>query len=96
MDEPPVRYWVMGANEWRTGADWPLPETRWTKYYLSSWERLTTEAPRPNSETNAAAPQPDVFSQMPPTQTMKVERLRYMTDPLPHDLMISWSPGRSP
>ena len=35
MDEPPVRYWVMGANEWRTGADWPLPETRWTKYYLS-------------------------------------------------------------
>ena len=89
MDEPPVRYWVMGANEWRTGADWPLPETRWTKYYLSSWERLTTEAPRPNSETNAAAPQPDVFSQMPPTQTMKVERLRYMTDPLPHDLLVA-------
>ena len=27
MDEPPVRYWVMGANEWRTGEDWPLPET---------------------------------------------------------------------
>ena len=25
MDEPPVRYWLMGANEWRTGTDWPLP-----------------------------------------------------------------------
>ena len=25
MDEPPVKYWVMGASEWRTGEDWPLP-----------------------------------------------------------------------
>ena len=40
MDEPAVRYWVMGANEWRTGTDWPLPETQWTKFYLNSWERL--------------------------------------------------------
>ena len=24
MQEPPVTYWVMGANEWRHGADWPL------------------------------------------------------------------------
>ena len=35
MDEPPVRHWLMGANEWRTGQDWPLPETQWKKYYLS-------------------------------------------------------------
>ena len=28
MDEPPVRYWLMGANEWRSGQDWPLPEAR--------------------------------------------------------------------
>ena len=27
MDEKPVRYWVMGANEWRTANDWPLPQT---------------------------------------------------------------------
>ena len=42
MNEPPVRYWVMGANEWRAGTDWPLPETQWTKLYLTSWERLRT------------------------------------------------------
>ena len=24
-------YWVMGANQWRTGEDWPLPETQWTQ-----------------------------------------------------------------
>jgi putative CocE/NonD family hydrolase len=24
-DEPPVRYFVMGANQWRTAAQWPPP-----------------------------------------------------------------------
>jgi len=43
MNEPPVRYWVMGANQWRTASDWPVPETQWTKLYLSSWERLTPD-----------------------------------------------------
>ena len=44
-EEPPVKYWVMGANEWRTASDWPVPETQWTKLYLSSWERLTPDTP---------------------------------------------------
>ena len=89
LDEPPVRYWVMGANEWRTGQDWPLPETQWTKYFLSTWERMTTQEPAPLSKTNAVARQPDVFAQMPLTQTMKIERLRYMTDPLPSDVLVA-------
>ena len=32
--------------------------------------------------------EPDVFTQMPLTRTVKVERLRYMTDPLPHDVDV--------
>src|ERR1700688_2728109 len=88
MDEPPVRYWLMGANEWRTGTDWPLPETQWTKYYLSHWETLSTDPPRPLSELGAAAREPDVFTQMPVTRTTKIERLRYMTDPLPRDVIV--------
>ncbi len=87
MDEPPVRYWLMGANAWRTGSDWPLPETKWTKFYLSHWETLTTEPPRENG--GEALRQPDVFTQMPLTKTDKVERLRYMTAPLPEDLTIA-------
>ena len=38
MDEPPVRYHVMNApkdNEWRTASEWPLPEQKPTKYYLT-------------------------------------------------------------
>jgi uncharacterized protein len=88
MDEPPVRYWLMGANEWRTGTDWPLPETQWRKLYLSSWERLTSSLPRPADQTGRAAREPDVFTQMPLNRTAKVERLRYMTEPLAEDLTV--------
>src|SRR6266446_585584 len=28
-NDPPVRFWVMGANEWRSASDWPPPETQW-------------------------------------------------------------------
>ena len=34
MKEPPVDYFVMGANEWRTAAAWPPPSTT-ARYYLS-------------------------------------------------------------
>jgi uncharacterized protein len=88
MDEPPVRYWLMGANEWRTGKDWPLPETQWRKLYLSNWERLTPNPPRPAAETGRAGREPDVFTQMPLKKTMKVERLRYMTEPFAEDLTV--------
>ena len=86
MDEPPVRYWVMGANEWRSAADWPLPETQWTKFYLNSWERLQTDAVHA-VERRGELP-PDAFVQMPPTQTNAVQKLRYLTDPLPNDVLV--------
>src|SRR6201987_1018049 len=63
MDEPPVRYWLMGTNEWRTGADWPLPEREGRKLYLSTGERLTPTPPHPAGETGRAAREPDVFTQ---------------------------------
>jgi len=34
--EPPVRIFVMGINQWRDEQDWPLPDTRYTPYYLHS------------------------------------------------------------
>ncbi len=87
MNEPPVRYHVMGANEWRSGNDWPLPETQWTMLYLNSWERLTAE-PFAASSVDEFVP-PDLFVQMPPTQTNRIEKLRYHFDPLPEDLLIA-------
>ena len=86
MNEPPVKIWVMGANEWRYGDDWPLPETQWTKLYLHSWERLRREPFTPSSRD--ASPEPDSFVQMPPTQTNTIQRLRYMTAPLAEDTLV--------
>jgi putative CocE/NonD family hydrolase len=86
MNEPPVKVWVMGANQWRYGDDWPLPETQWTKYYLHSWERLRREPFTPSA--HEAYEEPDGFIQMPPTQTNTIQRLRYMTDPLPEDTLM--------
>ncbi len=47
MKEPPVNYYVMGANEWRTAAAWPPPSTA-TRYYLSGTE-LTLTVPADKS-----------------------------------------------
>jgi len=47
--EPPVKIFVMGANEWRFESEWPLARTRFTEYYIHSdgskdgW--LNTELP---------------------------------------------------
>ena len=35
-DEPPVRIFLMGANEWRDEQDWPLAGTDWQEWYLHS------------------------------------------------------------
>ncbi|MFN8487580.1 MAG: CocE/NonD family hydrolase [Caldilineaceae bacterium] len=40
--EPPVRIFVMGINQWRDEQDWPLPDTRYTPYYLHSGGRANT------------------------------------------------------
>ena len=87
LDEPPVTYWLMGANAWREAADWPLPQTQWTKLYLNSWERLSEEPYLPASNDDFVPP--DSFVQMPPTQTNHVEKLRYLTDPLGEDVEVA-------
>jgi putative CocE/NonD family hydrolase len=35
-DDPPVRFFAMGAGEWREVSDWPPPGVRLTDYFLSS------------------------------------------------------------
>jgi putative CocE/NonD family hydrolase len=89
MQEPRVRYWLMGANEWRTGDSWPLPQTEWVEFYLADWEKLTTRSPSARAEVGAASMEPDVFTQMPLKKTTSVARLRYLTEPLSKDLTVA-------
>lgn len=41
-NEAPVRYFVMGANQWRTAREWPLPGVTMTRFYLSSGGHANT------------------------------------------------------
>lgn len=34
MEEPPIRLFILGTGEWKSASEWPLPETRWTPFYL--------------------------------------------------------------
>lgn len=34
MDEPPIRIFVTGTGQWKETTEWPLPETKWTPFYL--------------------------------------------------------------
>lgn len=36
MDEPKVKIFVMGINKWREAETWPLPNTKYTPYYIHS------------------------------------------------------------
>jgi putative CocE/NonD family hydrolase len=42
LDEPPVRVFVMGKNQWRTADDWPVPGTRMVPYYLHGGGRANS------------------------------------------------------
>ena len=53
-NDPPVHVFVMGENAWHAEEDWPLPQTEWTNYYVTSGSGanssggdgvLTTEPP---------------------------------------------------
>ena len=48
MDEPPVRLFVMGTNQWKAAEDWPVPETRWTPFYLHENNLLSEHEHWPN------------------------------------------------
>jgi len=34
MDEPDIRLFVMNTDDWKEAKEWPLPETKWTPFYL--------------------------------------------------------------
>lgn len=42
LDEPPIKIFVMGRNEWRHEREWPLARTAWTPFYLHSGGRANT------------------------------------------------------
>ncbi len=51
MDEPPVKLFVMGANEWKMADDWPVPGTKWIPFNLHPGGILCEVEPWPDAPT---------------------------------------------
>ncbi|MDQ3612593.1 MAG: CocE/NonD family hydrolase, partial [Actinomycetota bacterium] len=54
----PVRLFVMGIDQWRDEQDWPLPDTEYTDYFLSSSGRANTADG--NGTLSPTGPGPDL------------------------------------
>ena len=55
--EPAVRLFVMGANRWREASEWPVPGTRFTRYYFHS--RGQANSAYGNGTLSTVLPGPD-------------------------------------
>lgn len=53
MDEPPVQLFVDGTGEWKDAAQWPLPETRFTPFYLHDGGLLSEREPFRGADTSS-------------------------------------------
>jgi putative CocE/NonD family hydrolase len=73
-DFAPVRYFVMGANEWREADAWPIPGTDHQRWYLHS-----------RGQANSAAGD-GVLSRDEPTASESPDQFAYD----PHDPVPSW------
>ena len=48
---PRVDYFLMGADRWKSAPGWPLPDTRWTRYYFSGNGDIVTRAGKLSTAT---------------------------------------------
>jgi len=51
MTEPPVQVFIVGANEWKSAEEWPIPGTRFTPFYLHAGGLLSEHEFWPNEGT---------------------------------------------
>ena len=84
MDEPPITIFVQGINQWRYETEWPLAETKWTRFFLREGGKLSTEPPHHTA-------QPQVFKNDPWADASKghVPKAIFETDPLKQNVEVT-------
>jgi putative CocE/NonD family hydrolase len=96
--DPPVRLFVMGANNWREARDWPVPSSPMA-YFLRAGGRLSTEAPgaAESADTYVSDPMhpvedPHFEAGLGPHDQRPLESRRdvlvYSTPPLDEDVLV--------
>lgn len=58
LDEPAVRLFVPGTGEWQCAQEWPLPQTRWTEFYLHQAGLLSEHDSFPWDQSTSFADSP--------------------------------------
>ncbi|MSQ53192.1 MAG: CocE/NonD family hydrolase [Betaproteobacteria bacterium] len=48
LDEAPINVFIVGTGEWKSSKEWPIPDTRWTPFYLHSGGLLSEHEHWPN------------------------------------------------
>ncbi|HEY1352482.1 MAG TPA: CocE/NonD family hydrolase [Ktedonobacteraceae bacterium] len=94
-EQPPVRYWLMGAECWKSATDWPLPHARTRRLYLATGpepgadaHRLQAEAPaEQNSLAFAAIPRGMLYPRELEKYTPQV--LTYLGEPWEAETEVS-------
>lgn len=94
-DQPAVRYWVQGANAWRTASDWPIPGADKQRFYLatrseSSLEEQVLQKGVPTQETShsfVAIPRGMLYPKT--LDTYEAQIMRYATQPFEKDTEIT-------
>jgi predicted acyl esterase len=81
MDEPPIKLYVTGINQYRFVEKWPLPGTEWVKCYPRRWEGLLFEP-------ELYQPEPDCFLQQPLHVSTKRDSVKYISPPVPENLEV--------
>jgi len=82
MDEPPIKIFVMGVNQFRYENEWPLARTAWTKLYLRPMGRLS-------DQPETVMDEPHCFVQMPPRMTNVMQSLKYTSPPLAQPIEVT-------
>lgn len=80
-DDSPVQIFVMGSNVWRGEADWPLPDTTYSRFYLHSDGRA------------GAHPSSGGLSSEPPSEEPEDTFLYDPRDPVPTCGGATYLPG---
>ena len=73
VDEPPLRLFITGTNQWRDEHEWPLARTDWQKWYLHSGGGANSVRGDGVLSRDLAQAEPDdsyVYDPLYPVQTM--------------------------
>jgi predicted acyl esterase len=86
LDGPPIRYWLPGADEWRTATEWPPPGTRLLELALCPDGTLAADEGDPGSRAYVCAG--PGLNRRPERPSDPPTMLTWDTDPLEEDLVL--------